>query len=260
MVLFLFSLSLRAQEEEIELLPDEAVIEEPKAQIQETGQEPVEIEKSNIALRKKLCKCDYFVDVPYKQRRSTWGSFLGFQWGAFIPVNYEPSFSAGTLFDDVYQNKMGAFELTFGLKLNFFLGSIAAQITSGYFSATTNTQNGPTLTIIPVMAGIRYALDNLFGEPYVVPYVAGGMYTGLYTETQQGLTVTGNSAFAPYYALGALFQLDWLDRDTHESGYEDFGLENTFLYAEMRSFMTATNNLPDLSTPLQLFAGLQLEF
>lgn len=255
------AMPLRAADEDVVL--EEALAEEAPQKQEEAVEKTapdVEIEPSRASLKKKLCNCKYFTDVPYKKRRTTWGGYLGFQYGTFNPINYEPSFSTST-YDAVYTQKTGSVELVFGLKYNFFLGSLGAQITSGYFSANNgSTTAASRLTIIPVMAGVRYALDNIFDEPYVVPYASGGMYTGLYTESQQGLSVTGNSAFAPYYSVGAMFQLDWLDKDSHESGYEDFGLENTYLYVEARSFMAATNNLPDLSTPLQIFGGLQTEF
>jgi hypothetical protein len=60
-----------------------------------------------------------------------------------------------------------------------------------------------------------------------------------------------------------MFQLDWIDTDSHASGYEDFGLENTFLFVEGRSFLKATTGstaAADFSTPLQINGGLKLEF
>jgi len=111
----------------------------------------------------------------------------------------------------------------------------------------------------PITGGLIYELDNIFKEPYVV-YAIGGVYKNYYTETVGPLSVTGSTPFAAFYAVGLMFQLDWIDTETHANGYDDFGLENTFLFIEGRSFLQATSLNPDFSTPLQLNAGLRVEF
>jgi hypothetical protein len=190
---------------------------------------------------------------------------VGIYGGQYAPTNYDPDFVTKN-FDDYYgSGKTPNVEFALGLKFNFFLGSITAQGTAGYFSAK-NTQTAgaeSTLTVYPITAGLLYALDNFFKEPYVVPYVNIGLYSAIYNESVAGLSVKGNSPFAPFYAVGLMFQLDWIDTDSHASGYEDFGLENTFLFVEGRSFLKATTGstaAADFSTPLQINGGLKLEF
>ena len=207
----------------------------------------------------KVCKCHFTAATAYVDRRATVGGFFGFMAGTYSPDNYQPNFNNQT-FNGYYTDKKGPnIEMVLGMKLNFFFGSIGPQITGGYYSAQ-HALDGAKLTITPVTAGLIYAMDNLFNEPYVVPYVVVGEYTAIYNESVGGLSVKGNTAFAPFYAVGLMFQLDWMDAEAHASAYEDYGIENAFLYVEGRSFLPSGDNAPNLSTPLQVSGGLKVEF
>ena len=87
-----------------------------------------------------------------------------------------------------------------------------------------------------------------------------GAYTDFWKEAAQGLSASGRTGVAGFYALGLMFQLDWIDPETHESGYKDFGLENTFLFLEARSFLASGDASIDFSTPLQFSGGIKFEF
>jgi hypothetical protein len=54
-------------------------------------------------------------------------------------------------------------------------------------------------------------------------------------------------------------QLNWLDETSASIAYDETGLENTFLFAEGRSFVLA-GNVPNLSSEIQWGAGLRLEY
>lgn len=222
--------------------------------------EPVEIEKPLPRLMKKRTKIIFDTLVPYKIRRETLGWTIGFQWAGFNPSNYRPSFSTQN-FDQFYGQGNGSIEVCVGSKLNFALGSVGPQITAGVFNVQ-NSRNNAQLQVVPITAGLTYYLDVLFDQPYIVPYATFGLYTGLFNETRQGLSAKGNSAFAPFYAVGLQVRLDGIDSDAHDAAYEEYGLENTFIYGEMRSFLTASigSSVADLSTPLQFGAGLRFEF
>ena len=212
----------------------------------------------NQAPKNKICNCQFTTSTPYTDRRSSIGGIIGVEGGTYQPVNYQPDFNSAT-FSNYYDKVSPNAELVFIAKLNFFLGSIGPQLTAGFFQATS-TVDGAKLTVIPVTLGAIYALDNLFKEPYVVPYVVAGMYTDLYNETDSGQSVQGNSAFSEFYALGLMIQLDAIDEEAHNTAYRDFGLENTFLFVEARSFLPAQNDVPDFSTPLQISGGIKIEF
>lgn len=229
-------------------------IKEEEAKPTEAG---VEVEENRLKAAKRVCKCEYAIDTPYKIRRTNFGGSFGIQWGAYNPINY--STLVGTYADVYFTQRPGAVEVSFGMQWNFFLGSIGPQMTIGYFNVN-NATSGATLTLLPVTAGITYQLNNVFKEPYVVPYGTFGSYSVVYNEALQGLSVKGNSPFGLFYAGGLMFQLDWMDEEAHNSAYQDYGIENTFLFVEARSFLTAPNPVPDMSTPLQIFAGLKTEF
>lgn len=244
--------------------PEEVETETPVQTASDAESEEIVDERAgNKPIQKKLCNCRFDSNVAYLDRRSRFSGFIGFQSGGYSPTNYNPDFASET-FADYYGAKSGPLvELVFGFKLNFLLGSIGPHITAGYYSAN-KAQDGndsfATLTAIPVTFGGILALDALFGEPYLVPYAVAGGYTVFYSEKQEGLSVDGNSPFAPFVALGAMLQLDWIDKEAHKSAYEDFGLENTFLFVEGRTFLSAADAVPDFSTPLQINGGLRIEF
>ena len=180
--------------------------------------------------RNKICNCQFSSRVPYSERRTPWGGFLGVGAGNFSPTNYQPDFNPGT-FGSYYDKVSPTVEMTFGLKYNFFLGSLSAQLAGGYFKATSSSDGG-VLTLFPITVGLNFALDNLFKEPYVVPYVVLGEYSDLYNESVGGQTVKGNSPFSEIFMLlGVAVSIRWFfwtKRPTN-SAYQDFGLENTFL-------------------------------
>jgi hypothetical protein len=207
----------------------------------------------------KPCACDVKPGVPYRDRRSKISGFFGFEGGTYAPVNYMPQINTGQTYGSYYSGGAAPnVELVFGAKFNFFLGSIGAQVGGGFFSATASS--GAVLTVNPITAGLIYSMDSLFKEPYVVPYVVAGAYTDIYKEVDQGLSIDGQTSYAPFYSVGLMFQLDWIDPETHDSGYKDFGLENTFIFLEMRSFLASNDFNADFSTPLQFSGGFRFEF
>jgi hypothetical protein len=223
----------------------------------------VEVEPKDVQ-RNKICNCTYSSSTPYSQRRTRWGGYFGVQSGLYEPVNYDPDFQPTQTFDSLYGgNKTPVVEIVFGLKLNYVLGSLALQGSAGYFSRTKeiNATTSSVLTAQPITGALVIAFDNLFKEPYVVPYGMGGISTVVYSEKAGGLSVSGNSPMAPFYAGGLMIQLNWIDPESAASGYEDSGLENTFLYVEARTFLQSLNGRgPDFSTPVQLGGGLKVEF
>jgi len=209
----------------------------------------------------EVCHCKPKTGIPYRDRRSVVSGFFGVEGGTYSPTNYVPQNVSGQTFGSLYGTGSPNIEIVFGAKYNFILGSLGLQVSAGYFSATaTLGSSGSTLSVIPVTAGVIYSMDSLFKEPYVVPYAVLGAYTDFFKETTQGLTYSGQTSYAPFYSVGAMFQLDWIDPETHDSGYKDFGLENTFIFLEMRSFLASNDAKSDFSTPLQLSGGLRFEF
>lgn len=211
--------------------------------------------------RNKICNCRYSTDVPYRDRRGLITGFFGVQADMFSPVNYSPNYQSRNV---TYQSYYGGqqntgVDLVFGAKMNFLFGSLGASITGGFFTAKNETDHA-TLSVQPITLGGIFALDALFSEPYIVPYVVAGEYIAYYSETLPTQSVSGRTPMALFYAVGLMFQLDWLDTEAHATAFEDFGLENTFLFVEGRSLFKSADPVPNFSTPLQVNAGLRVEF
>jgi hypothetical protein len=209
---------------------------------------------------KKICKCSYVTDVPYSERRNIFGFDIAISAGTYNPTNYVPNFTSRT-YSDYYNGNKGVLAmLNLSLKWNFALGSIGPVVGGGFFSAR-NSGDDSTLNVYPIEVGGMYSLDNLFSEPYVVPYGFGGMYMMYYSETVGGLSVRGNTASAPYFGGGLRVQIDWIDPDAHDRAYQDFGLQSTYIFAEAKSYSSlGANTIPNLSSSVAFQGGLMVEF
>lgn len=223
-----------------------------------SAEEDVIIEESPQVKARKICKCSYASNVSYTQRRESVGGYAGVQAGSYFPETYQPDFSTST-FEEYYGKDGILIEVVMGIKWNFALGSLAAQVSGGFYKVTNDSAEA-TLDVYPITYGAMYALDNLFSEPYIVPYGFAGGYTTIYEEQAGAFSVRGSTGIAPVFAGGLMFQLDWLDKDSADSGYLDYGLENTFLYLEVRKFLESTNPFPDFSTGFHFNGGMKVEF
>lgn len=246
---------------------EERLRKEPVTLEQQEEQSLVEVEPNNI-LPADLSSV--YPLVPYSVRRSKFGLEIGLTYSQFAPSNYESAFVSGTLstFDDLYgAPTFPLFEIYFNAKYNFSLGSIGAEIGYGrYSNENDDTSFGElNLELQMIRLGAKFILDNLFYEPYVAPYVVGGLYTVLYKEssTSGGITQSsnGNTQPAPYFGAGVLFQLNWMDRSAAVESYSEAGIENTYLFAEIRQYMASSAvQDPDFSTDPTIQAGISLEF
>lgn len=223
----------------------------------------VEVEKSpfEAELTKKDCDCEYNYMMPYKKRRGTFGFTMALGYSQYTPTYYKPDFVVNETYETYYgYTETPMLEMTMGIKWNNALGSIAFDFGAGYyFNNSRNEDDNANLRIVPVRAGGTLALDTLMDEPYVVPYATVGAYTAFYNENVFSQSVQGNTPIGLYWAAGALFQLNWLDESSAIASYSDTGLENTYVYAEARSFMSSTD-IPNLGTDPEFGAGLKLEY
>lgn len=208
--------------------------------------------------------------VPYRYRRPSWGKTFSLGMSTYNPKNYEPDFVAAT-FNDVYGNaSMPMLDFMMTFKKNFPFGSIGIEASIGMYKNNSRSQVtvagvptavDSTLNIYPIAVGGILTLDNLFYEPFFAPYAAGGVYTMFYRESRSTAALNGNTQVSPYYAVGTLIQLDWLDRAAAREAYEEGGVENTFFYLEARGFIQSKNKQdPDFSSTVHANAGLRMEF
>lgn len=200
--------------------------------------------------------------IPYRNRRAHWSQVYNIGFSNYRPSNYEVNFIEAP-FTDIYATPdTPLVEIQAALKRNFSFGSIGAELGVGTYKNSSDTDDIESeLTLHMVRLGLNLNLDNITYEPFVVPYISGGGYVIFYEETVASTGFSGNTMVAPYYAFGLSFQLNWLDRESARVSYMDYGVENTFLYAEIRKFMkSSVENDPDFSTAYDWGAGVKMEF
>lgn len=196
----------------------------------------VEVEPNNI-LPSDLVSL--YALVPYKVRRPRWGHMFAINYSLFNPVNYASDYAPNASFEDLYGSEP-MIEVSYTHKWNFKFGAIGAEI--GYGTYTNDAEDtvaigNANLNIQIVRAGVKYIADNFMYEPIIAPYAFAGVYTALYDETRPGNSFNGTTGVAGYFGVGALFQLSWLDRAAAVEAYSESGIENTYLFAEARSYL-----------------------
>jgi hypothetical protein len=220
----------------------------------------VEVEPTNI-LPSDITGIYYL--VPYRNRRESWGQTASIGYSSFTPINYEPNYES-YFYEDVFSSpSLPLIELQFSIKRNFTLGSIGGELAVGMYqnSGEYPSGNPSDLELMPVRLGLNLNLDNITFEPYVVPYISGGIYTIIYEEAIAAAAYGGNTQVAPYFSFGLLFQLNWLDAESARISYLESGIENTFLFLEARQFMASGAAAdPDFSTGMDWGAGVRMEF
>ena len=104
-------------------------------------------------------------------------------------------------------------------------------------------------------------MDNVLFEPVFAPYAGVGAYVAQYAEEEACNENGGSTAPAPFYYVGALFQMDWIDKSAAVEAYSESGIENTYLFIEARQYVASSEAAdPDFSTDFNLAGGLSLEF
>ena len=172
--------------------------------------------------------------IPYKQRCNKWGVTVGFSSGRYAPENYETNFTNDNT-PKVYEGQdMVEFHLNIKRNLSWRVSWGMFGVAS--YSDTGNDEHIPSeLNLTSIRLGLQYTIDHLFDEPFVAPYLSGGIYTAFYKEELDGednLSFSGNTSPSFYGAAGLLIQLDWLDARSAVESYQEIGLENTFLFLE----------------------------
>jgi hypothetical protein len=185
----------------------------------------------------------------FKDRHPSWTKQFEVGSSMYEPIDY--------LTADIPFSGLG-----FDIKKNFSWASVSLGGSISYYSASEDDNTTKFTLIAPAVRGTIY-LDQIFKEPYLVPYVTGGYSYMKYKEVDPAIEVTGTTDNF-YVGAGLLLQLDWLDPDGDTSSYEDAGIENTFIFAEARTYLDQgilrAEDDPDFSAPVSLAAGIKLEF
>lgn len=245
------------KEQEKELLNRPVTIEELEKK------NLVEVEPNNIMPSDLV---NVYSLVPYKIRRPRWGHLFTITYSLYNPINYETDYlsPAQGSFEELYGSaQTPLLEFCYTYKWNFNLGSLGAEVAYGYYvnDASDSLLGDAQLNLQNLRVGARYVMDTLWDEPRVAPYAMAGAYQIIYSETQANASFDGTTFVAPYFGAGAFLQLGWLDPVAAVDAYSDAGVENTFVFLEVRKHIASTDAKdPDFSTGMDLSAGLSLEF
>lgn len=199
---------------------------------------------------------------PYLERRRDWGKTFSLSYSQFTPIYYEPNFYSEN-FDTIYSSDdLPLIEMTFSWKRNFHFGSLGVELGLGAYQNESDVEELPsTLKIYPIRLGGVFAIDGLSSEPYLVPYLSGGLYTIHYSESVASSSFNGFTQTAFYAGIGVLFQLNWCDPHTALDFYLESGVENTFLFLEGRKFLSSSATKdPDFETDFFPTAGIRAEY
>lgn len=215
----------------------------------------------------------------YKQRRAANGGLASVDYEKFYPVDYASQFpNNGYVEDIIGDNPISIVGIELGYKHNFQLGSMALMVGYSRGSSSAKDQGTPTesmLTVSRTSISANYAIDNFMEEPFVVPYIQGGIYNMTIAERLGDLNESRESGFALNYRLGLLFQLDWIEKSidpsTQIDGRRSSGLQNTFLdlyYIDHLASQNAADpsELPSADSAIntrsggQVGIGLKIEF
>ena len=216
------------------------------------------------------------ITKPYKERRRTWGGLFS--------ANYEkyyPSHQFSVIQNKDYSEISGGdgipvFGAELGLKYNFAAGSIS--VLGGFARGTYQNlpQQLQQSSVTIAKLDLNFALDNVFSEPYFVPYVQGGIHQinweeDSYSSASATVTTAETLKTRPnfHYKVGALIQLNWIenwiDPNTSIEGRRASGLENAYLdvfyngYSAFAAPADSADGDADLSSG-GFGAGLKLEF
>lgn len=224
----------------------------------------VEVEPNNI-LPADLANVSAL--IPYRIRRSKTGLDVGISYSMFDPINYESDYASASVisFEDLYGSpSVPLIELYLNYKRNMDIGSIGVVGSVGYYKNEVKEKtfgSDINLSLQIVKLGGKFILDSLGYEPKFAPYVEGGGYTVLFKEENGANSFNGNTEVAFYYSAGIMAQLNWIDQAASVEAYSESGIENTFLFAEVRQYMASSNERdPDFSTDPTIGVGMSLEF
>ncbi|MBC7421064.1 MAG: hypothetical protein H7328_10085 [Bdellovibrio sp.] len=221
------------------------------------------------------------VDITgsYKERRGTHGGLFSINYEKYNPLDYASQFLNGGYIENITSStQIDLVSGELGYKNNFKLGSAA--ILLGYARGSSSPSGDASmnkdrkLTLARTSLSANFALDAIFDEPYLVPYVQGGIYHFNVTEKKAADTLSATSDYAFNYRFGVLFQLNWIetaiDSSTQTDGLRSSGLQNTYIdiyYVDHLAASGATdpavansNGTVNMRSAGELGVGLKIEF
>lgn len=198
--------------------------------------------------------------VPFKERRQDWGASFALSYTNLQPKKQKSKIDAEPYASTIDKN-ISVIGLSVGILYNFSLAALSGQVffeTGQEKSERSGVNRKLELKTVGTKLGLYF--NNLFSEPYVVPYILGKVFLVDWAESKADDKKTGQNAYAVGSQIGALIQLNWLESDKGLNA-QKYGLENTYLdlYVHQNNTSNSTSD-PDLETDFDYGLGLLLEF
>lgn len=174
---------------------------------------------------------------PYRKRRSTLGAIFSLNYENYDPVDYK-SLILDKKFSDFGEGEsIPLYGAEIGIKYNFRLGSISAVVGYSKGEFSNIVQNLDLISVDVAKIALNYTMDSLMSEPWIAPYIQGGIHQISWSEES---TIGGNTQIESFYTdpnfhlkTGVLVQLNWIenwiDPTTAYEGLRTSGLQNTFV-------------------------------
>ena len=202
---------------------------------------------------------------PYRERRSWLGMYISGGIVLFTPQIVLDKLTIGghpTMYSETIPTTS---EVQISPRWGTKFGSLALDLAYAEYRINSTDGSGSDLTLSLPRVGLTFLLDTLAPEPYAVPYVSAGVYRGDYKQKDGVVgsqTYEGSTSIVPYFALGVLGQLNWLDKSEADQAFDEVGLENLFIFAEGRSYSSSSGSEgdPNIGSSTVLAAGVRCEF
>lgn len=173
----------------------------------------------------------------YKNRRKDFGALFSINYERYYPEEHV-SVIQNKSYEEISDGEpIPVIGAEIGVKYNFALGSMSALFGYGMGTYSNENQNLDGVNVKITKLDLNFALDNLTSEPWIVPYVQGGIHQLEWEEDSyngsENIVETLIAKPNAHYKIGVLFQLNWIenwiDPSTTAEGLRSSGLENTYL-------------------------------
>ncbi len=207
------------------------------------------------------------IDSDYSERRRTWGAYFGVNVHYYNPSLYDSVLLVndfgGDSFDNIFEGSPSKMvEINLGGKFN--MGPLSLGF-GGVAGTSDNSVSDPlstfNLNIRKLGVTGRIAVDGIFDEPWVVPYLDLEYYNMSFTEDYSSDSDTYQTGWGLATRLGLLVSINWLDAESAREARFNLGLKNTFLDLFAIKYENTSDELdPATETDFDFGLGLGWEF
>ena len=199
----------------------------------------------------------------YRQRRPSHSIVFGVTVDNLFPEKFRSKIDGAAYKELFGSSVVPLVQADLGIKYNFGLGGVYGGVILGT-GEVSDSPNGESTTLNLRKKGLTagFYMDNMFEEPYVVPYVSGQVFSFDWEESTKSLgSKTGATAYTSAIQVGVLLQLNWLDPEASLAAQNASNLNNTFIDMFASQYNTSNgSDDPNFQTDFNFGVGLRLEY